>query len=325
MQTGRVSALDTVAVDLEPYRHELTGFCYRMLGTLAEADDAVQETFINALRSYDRFEGRSSLRTWLYRIARNVCLDMHRSPQRRARPMELGGPTRFADIVSVEPSPEDKWLQPAPDHRVIDLGGDPAEVAQLRESVRLAFVAALQHLPERQRCALILADVLRWSAAEIAELLECSVAAVNSALQRGRATLQARQGEPLDPVTDSAQAALLERYVAAFEAYDMDALVATMRDDVVMSMPPFDLWLEGTSDIVAFMRGPGAACEGSRLIPVAVNGTAGFGSYKPVAPGVWEPWGVQVIEVTGGLITGFHHFIYPERFTECGLPGRIVE
>lgn len=319
------TATEAFASELEPYRRELTGFCYRMLGTLSEADDAVQDTFVNAIRAYDRFEGRSSLRTWLYRIARNVCLDMHRSPQRRARPMDFGRPTHVADIVGLAPSPEDKWVQPAPDTRVIDLGADPAEVAQLRESVRLAFLAALQHLPERQRCAVILADVLRWSAAEIAELLECSVAAVNSALQRARATLQDRQGEPLDPITDPAQAALLERYVAAFEAYDMDAIVATMRDDVVMSMPPFELWLQGPSDVTAFMTGPGAACEGSRLIPVSVNGTAGFGSYKPAGPGVWEPWGVQVIEVAGGLIAGYHHFVYPERFAECGLPDRIVE
>ena len=203
--------------------------------------------------------------------------------------------------------------------------GDPGEVAIAHETVRLAFVAALQFLPPRQRAVLLLRDVLSWHADEVAALLDTTVASVNSALQRARATLAARNPSVVPRVLSDEQKQLLARYLAAFEKYDVAELSQLLHEEVKLSMPPFDLWLEGTSDIVAFMRGPGAACEGSRLIPVALNGTAGFGSYKPVAPGVWEPWGVQVIEVTGGQITGFHHFIDPERFVECGLPDRIVE
>src|ERR687897_3070322 len=233
---------------LESHRRELTGFCYRMLGSGAEAEDAVQETMIRAWRSIDGFEGRSSLRSWLYRIANNVCIDMMRSPQRRARPMEMGPSSSVADAVLGEPHGEHAFVQPVADERVIDLAGDPAEVAAARESIRLAFVAALQHLPARQRSVLILCEVLRWQASEVAELLDTSVASVNSALQRARATIEAAEIDTTQSV-DEADADLLARYVKAFEAYDMDALTALIKEDAVQSMPPYVMWLHGRDDI----------------------------------------------------------------------------
>jgi len=307
---------------VEDHRRELTGYCYRMLGSGSEAEDAVQETLVRAWKAADRFEGRSSVRSWLYRIATNVCLDMHRSPQRRARPMAFGGPTRVEDAVLREQPPE-TWVRPIADARVLPEDGDPAEVATTRESIRLAFVAALQHLPARQRAALILCEVLRWPAVEVAELLDTSVASVNSALQRARATLAAAEVPSLDSPLDPAHQALLARYVDAFERYDMTALAALLREDVVMSMPPWDLWLQGPDSVVGWMLGPGAACEGSRLMPIALNGTAGFGSYKRVAPDRWEPWGIQIIEVADGQIVGHNNFIYRNLFDELGLPSHL--
>jgi RNA polymerase sigma-70 factor (ECF subfamily) len=306
--------------ELEQHRRELTGYCYRMLGSASEAEDAVQDTFIKAWRSADRFEGRSSLRTWLYRIAHHVCIDMHRSPQRRARPMELGPSTRTAEAVLGEGLPDSAWVEPIADERVIDLDGDPADVATARESIRLAFVAALQHLPARQRCALILCDVFRWPAADAADLLGTTVASVNSALQRGRATLAQHRGETLDSTLDPDHQALLARYVDAFERYDIDELVGLMHQDVVLSMPPYDLWFQGPDEVAAWMSGPGIGCTGARLVPVEVNGTAGFGNYRVQGPGRWEPFGIQVVEVTDGRITGYHNFLYPERFADFGLP-----
>ncbi len=311
---------------LEAHRRELTGYCYRMLGSGSESEDAVQETMVRAWRAIDSFEGRSSLRSWLYRIANNVCVDMLRSPQRRARPMEMGPSTRVIDVVLGEPSPEHAFVQPVADERVIPVGGDPAEVSAMRDSIRLAFVAALQHLPPRQRSVLILCEVLRWQASEVAELLDTSVASVNSALQRARATLASVQGEHLDSTVDPEHQALLERYVDAFQRYDMDALVELLRDDVVLSMPPYDLWLQGPQEVADWFVTPDAIkCKGGRLVPISVNGTAGFGNYRLTRPGVWEPFGIQVLEVAGGRIVGHHNFLYPELFAEFGLPDRIEE
>ena len=311
---------------LESHRRELTGYCYRMLGAGSEAEDAVQETMVRAWRSIDGFEGRSSIRSWLYRIATNVCTDMHRSPQRRARPMEMGPSTATADVVLGPQHAEQAFVQPVADHRVISLDGDPAEVAAARESVRLAFIAALQHLPPRQRSALILCEVLRWQATEVAELLDTSVASVNSALQRARATLAGVQlQQSLDPVVDPAHQELLAAYVDAFERYDIPSLVGLLRDDVVLSMPPWDVWLEGPADLHDWFLGQGIGCKGGRLLPVEVNGTAGFGNYRCTRPGLWEPFAIQVIEVAGGRIVGHHNFLYPERFGEFGLPPRIQE
>jgi RNA polymerase sigma-70 factor, ECF subfamily len=310
---------------IEPYRRELTGYCYRMLGSGAEAEDAVQETMLRAWRSADSFEGRSSLRSWLYRIAHNVCLDMHRSPQRRARPMEMGPSTAQAGATVGESLPEHAFVQPVADEKVLDLDGDPADVVAAKESIRLAFVAALQHLPAKQRSALILCEVLRWQASEVAELLETTVASVNSALQRARATLAEMDLEHLDSTLDPDHEALLAKYVDAFERYDIDELVRLLRDDVVLSMPPYDLWLQGISDLAGWFLGQGIGCKGGKLLPVAVNGTAGFGSYRQTEPSVWTPWAIQVIEVAGGRIVGHHNFLYPELFPAFGLPTRITE
>ena len=314
----RVVAVD-LDHELQAHRRDLTGYCYRMLGSGFEAEDAVQETLVRAWRAMDGFEGRSSVRSWLFRIATNVCVDMLRGPQRRARPMDLGPSSTVATAV-LDPQPEHMWVQPVPDGRVIATDGDPAEVAAARESVRLAFVAALQHLPPKQRAVLILCEVLKWHAAEAAELLEVTTASVNSALQRARATLAALDPESLDATADPRHQALLARYVDAFERYDMDALVSLLHEDAVISMPPHKLWLQGADQVVAWMTGPGIGCKGSKLVPVEANGTAGFASYKPAGPGRWEPWALQVVEVRGGLISGHHNFLYPELFADFGLP-----
>ncbi|MBA2949006.1 sigma-70 family RNA polymerase sigma factor [Streptomyces himalayensis] len=309
---------------LEQYRVELTGYCYRMLGSSFEAEDAVQDTMVRAWRSYDRFEGRSSLRSWLYRIATNVCLDMLNAGNRRARPMDLTEAAPLAQ-AALNPRPDHTWLEPMPDGRVLPQVSDPAEAAVAKESVRLAFMAALQQLPPKQRAVLILREVLAWKASEVAELLGTSVASVNSALQRARATL-AESGGSLDTATadplDEEQRKLLDRYVAAFEGYDMAALTALLHEDAVMTMPPFDLWLRGSGDITGFMTTLGAACEGSRLLPVAANGTPAFAQYKPDPDGKgFVPWAVQVIEISEGRITGFHCFLDTARwFPLFGMP-----
>ena len=295
-----------------------------MLGGGSEAEDAVQETMVRAWRSIDGFERRSSLRSWLYRIANNVCVDMHRSPQRRARPMEFGPSTPTADVVLGAPHSENTWVQPIADERVIDVDADPAEVAVARESIRLAFVAALQQLPARQRSVLILCEVLGWQAVEVAALLDTSVASVNSALQRARATLAATRGQALDSTLDAGHRALLDRYVALWERYDIPALVDLLREDVVLSMPPYDIWLQGPEDVAAWCLGQGIGCKDGRLVPIAVNGTAGFGNYRLAGPGLWEPFAIQVIEVAGTKIVGHHNFLYPERFAEFGLPPRLT-
>jgi RNA polymerase sigma-70 factor (ECF subfamily) len=313
-------------VRLEQYRRELTAHCYRMLASPFEAEDAVQETFLRAWRSFDRFEGRAALRSWLYRIATNVCLDMLSGRERRARPMDLG-PAREPVESNLNPLPEATWIQPAPDALVVT-DGDPAEVAEARETVRLAFVAALQHLPPRQRAVLILCEVLRWKASEVAELLQTSVASVNSALQRARATLEANDVTPsgTSPSVDEADEELLARYVAAFEAYDMDALTELIREDATQSMPPYDLWLRGRDDIFAWWLGPGIGCRGSRVIPVAsANGAPAFGQYKPSESGEgYEPWALQVLEVADGRIVELTFFLETETlFPLFGLPQRL--
>jgi len=315
----------TDVLDLDPqfelHRRELTGYCYRMLGSGFDAEDAVQETMVRAWRSYDSFEGRSSIRSWLYRIATNVCLDMLRSRKRRARPMELEGPSS-ADSALGPMLAEHAWVQPVADARVLPPVTDPAELSEARESIRLAFVAALQHLPARQRAVLILREVLRWQAVEVAELLETTVASVNSALQRARATMAEVDSEAIDTArVDPEQQALLGRYVEAFEAYDIEALVALIRSDAEFSMPPFALWLQGTTDIAKWYVGQGAGCKDSRLVPIEANGCVGFGAYKQDPGGGHVPFAIQVIEISpDGWITGLHHFLDPKLFPEFGLP-----
>jgi RNA polymerase sigma-70 factor (ECF subfamily) len=312
-------------LDLEPFRRELTGYCYRMLGSGFEAEDAVQEAMVRAWRHSEGFEGRSSVRSWLYRIATNVCIDMHRQVQRRARPMEMG-PASAPDESLLGPMlPEAIWVTPIPDARVAANGADPAETAEYRESIRLAFVTALQHLPARQRAALILCEVLRWQVDEVAELLDTTVPAVNSALQRARATLRALpQGAPREAL-DDADAELLERYVDAFERYDIEGLVTLLHEDAVQSMPPFAMWIQGAANIGRWMVQPGPSeCRGSRLVPTSANGSPAFGQYRPDPAGGHSPWALQVLEVSASKITGmsfFLAFLDPERlFSEFGLP-----
>jgi RNA polymerase sigma-70 factor, ECF subfamily len=316
---------DAVERELEAHRRELTAYCYRMLGSGFEAEDAVQEAIVRAWRGVDRFEGRSALRSWLYRIATNVCLDMLRGPQRRARPMDLG-PSVSADSSLGPVVPEHAWVQPVADARVLPADGDPAELAASRESIRLAFVAALQHLPPRQRAVLILRDVLRWQASEVAELLDTSVAAVNSALQRAKATLAAGDLDTTASAAtriDTDQQALLARYVDAFERYDISSLVSLLREDATMSMPPYALWLQGPLEISRFFLGQGSGCRDSRLVATSANGCPAFGAYHLSGPGTHEPFALQVIEVSGGRISGLHNFLYPELFAAFGLPARL--
>ena len=311
---------------LEEYRRELTGYCYRMLGSSFEADDAVQETMLRAWRAADGFEGRSSVRSWLYRIATNICLDMLRGRQRRALPMDFGPSSAPSESLLGAPGAEDVWVTPIADSRVLPSDGDPAEIAVLRDSVRLAFVTALQQLPARQRAALILCEVLKMPAAEAARILGTSVPAVNSALQRARATVgSADTAEVTDVSVDTA---LLEQYVDAFQRYDMSALIKLLHDDAVMQMPPFSLWLRGSSDIVRFMREPTpATCAGSRMLPVPslVNGMRAWGQYKPDgSSGGFVPWALQVHEVTDGKFSQLNFFLDTARlFPAFGLPPRL--
>ena len=313
--------------DLEIYRRELTGYCYRMLGSAFEADDAVQETMLRAWKNADSFEGRSSLRSWLYKIATNVCLDALRGEKRRALPMDLGPSSPPLESL-LRPWPaEDLWVTPIPDVKVMPEHGDPAEIAAMRDSVRLAFVTALQHLPARQRAALILCEVLKLPATEAAQVLDSSVASVNSALQRARATLAELPDHQRPSEVEPENAELLERYVDAFQRYDMKALLALIHEDAVMTMPPFELWLQGNTDITAWMVQPMAStCAGSVLVPVRANGVQAFGQYKPDPAGGYQPWGLQVHEATDGKFSRFTLFLDTGAlFPLFGLPPHLDE
>jgi RNA polymerase sigma-70 factor (ECF subfamily) len=310
---SRVTNVATAGIEeLEQYRRELTAYCYRMLASPFEAEDAVQETMLRAWRARDRFEGRSAVRSWLYRIATNVCLDLLDGRERRARPMDLG--PAGEPVAENLRTPDVPWLQPIP---------DPADEAVEKETIKLAFVAALQHLPPKQRAALILCEVLRWQAAEAAELLGTSVASVNSALQRARATLETAEAPSATPAEVDAE--LLARYVAAFEAYDMEALTSLIHEDATQSMPPFDLWLSGRDDIFTWWFGPGIGCKGSRVIPtLAANGSPAFGQYKPAEDGGYEPWALQVLEIRDGKVGEFSFFLDTDTlFPLFGLPPRL--
>ncbi len=319
------SVQDTATVDLgrtlDQYRVELTAYCYRMLGS-AEAEDAVQETFIRAWRAYDRFEGRSALKSWLYRIATNVCFDMLNGRERRARPMDLG-PAQEPIEANLHTRSEATWIQPMPDSMLV-ANSDPAAAVEARETLRLAFVAALQNLPPKQRAVLILCEVLRWQATEVAELLDTTVASVNSALQRARGTISSTEVRPteLAVTLDAENRALLDRYVAAFEGYDIDALTSLLKEDAQQSMPPFDMWLLGRDDIFTWWFGPGIGCRGSKLVPVeAANGLPAFGQYKPAPGGGYEPWSLQVVEISDGGVAELTFFLDTERlFPLFGLP-----
>jgi len=307
--------------ELDTYRAELTAYCYRMLGSPFDAEDAVQNAFVRAWRSRDRFEGRAAMRSWLYRIATNVCLDMLKGKERRARPMDLG--PSCEPIESNLHIPEIPWLEPIPLHLVAP-ERDPADVAVANESIRLAFVAALQHLPARQRAVLILRDVLDWQASEVAELLSTSVASVNSALQRARATLAKSNASTSNGAQSLSESdrAMLERYVAAFERYDVKALTSLIQEDARQSMPPYDMWLSGRDDILAWWFGPGIGCQGSRVIPTfSANGMPTYGQYKPSPNGGYDPWALQVLDISDGRIGEFTFFLDTAKlFPLFGLP-----
>jgi RNA polymerase sigma-70 factor, ECF subfamily len=296
---------------LEQYRRELTGYCYRMLGSAFDAEDAVQETMLRAWRSLDRFERRSALKSWLYRIATNVCFDALNGREKRARPMDLG-PAQEPLFENLAELPEVTWITPL---------ATPDELTEQRETLRLAFVAALQHLPPKQRAALVLCEVLKWQASEAAELLETSVASVNSALQRARATLATADMSAPSELDDDTRA-LLERYVEAFEAYDIDRLTELLHEDAIQSMPPYTLWLQGREDIFTWWFGAGIGCKGSRLVPVGlVNGMPGWGQFKPSPEGGYEPWSLIVPAVSGGRIVELTFFLDTQRlFPLFGLP-----
>jgi RNA polymerase sigma-70 factor, ECF subfamily len=318
------AATGTASSDIELHRGELTGYCYRMLGSAHDADDAVQETMVRAWQAFDRFEGRSALRSWLYRIATNVCLDMLRSRQRRALPMDLSAPVP-ATTEPVATLPEAAWIEPIPGEGEVPADTDPAGRALLHDSIRLAFIAALQHLPPRQRVVLILREVLCWQAAEVAELLDTTVVSVNSALQRARATMATRDEAASRPSADLGESdrELLASYVDAFQRYDIDRLVTLLHEDASISMPPYEMWLRGVDQLRTWYLGFGSGCRGSVMIPVVANGMPAYGQYKPSEDGTrLEPWSIQVPEISGGRISHIHHFLATDGslFARFGLP-----
>ena len=311
------------AAELETHRTALTGHCYRMLGSVFDAEDAVQETLVRAWRNLARFEGRASMRTWLYRIATNVCLDQLSERTRRARPMEEGPVGTIDDELQTRPRTH--WLEPIPDARAIPADANPEEQVLLRQSIRLAFVAALQHLPPKQRAVLLLTEVLGWSAAEVATSLQTSVASINSALQRARATLERRRIALADEPLSSADSALLDRYLNAFHRYDVDALVSLMREDATLSMPPYTLWLQGRVPIAAWLSGRGAACRGSRLLPVHASGSPAFAQYRRNEDGSFYAWALIVLELSTDRVSGWNSFLDTERlFPMFGLPLQLA-
>jgi RNA polymerase sigma-70 factor (ECF subfamily) len=312
--------------NLEQYRRELTGYCYRMLGSGFEADDAVQETMLRAWRAAGGFEGRSSVRSWLYRIATNICLDMLRGRQRRALPIDLGPASPPVEAMLGDWHPDDIWISPISDDRVVPEHGDPAEIAVARDTIRLAFVTALQHLPARQRAALIICEVLKMPAAEAAATLGTSVPAVNSALQRARATLAALPEEQRPASVDEDQSELLAKYVDAFQRYDMDRLVTLLHDDALMTMPPYAMWVRGAQNITRWMQEPSPSqCRDSIMVPAGrVNGVQAFAQYKPDPAGGHAPWGLQVHEASGGRFSRLTFFLDTQRiFPAFGLPPHL--
>ena len=317
----------TATALLEQYRPALTGHCYRMLGSVVDAEDAVQEAMLRAWKSIGKFREQSSLKTWLYRIATNVCLDaLSATNRRRVRPLELSDTPEVVrdDLVLTQRSRE-HWVEPIPDAMALpaEADSDPEERALLKESIRLAFVAALQYLPPRQRAVLLLTQVLNWTAAETAESLGMSVAAVNSALQRARATLDARNPAVVPRVLSEEQARLVARYVDAFEQYDVDALTALLHEEATLSMPPYELWLQGHESIAAWLTSFGIGCKGSRLVPVgACGGTPAFAQYRQ---GGAQPWALLMLELRDDLITSMTSYLDVETlFPRFGLPMRLT-
>src|SRR5688500_232809 len=317
----------TAAALLEQYRPALTGHCYRMLGSVVDAEDAVQEAMLRAWKSIDRFREQSSLKTWLYRIATNVCLDtLSATNRQRIRPLEMSEqPGVVADDMILQQRPREYWVEPIPDAAALPARDDcgPEERVLLSESIRLAFVAALQYLPPRQRAVLLLTQVLNWSAAEVAESLDMSVAAVNSALQRARATLEARNPAVLPRALSEEQARLVARYVEAFEQYDVAALTALLHEEATLSMPPYDLWLRGHESIARWLLGFGIGCRGSRLIPVdACGGTPAFAQYRD---GGATAWALILLELRDDRITSMTSYLDVETlFPRFSMPMRLT-
>jgi RNA polymerase sigma-70 factor (ECF subfamily) len=327
MTTAVLGPSDQLDPRLVEHRRELTGYCYRMLGSSFDAEDAVQETMVRAWRGLADFEGRSALRSWLYRIATNVCLDQLAGRQRRALPIDLspGRPWQPVEHSLAATRPGTAWVEPVLDRHVIAEDGDPAELAVERESIRLAFVAALQHLPPRQRAVLLLREVLRWKAEEVASLLDTTVASVNSALQRARATLAELDERPEPAPLGAAEQELLDRYVDAFERYDIDSFVALLHEDASQHMPPYEMWLGSAEDIGRWMLGPGHGCRGSRVFPLRINGAPGVAQYRPAPGGGYEPWSLTVLDIDGGRIRRLNTFLDTGLFALFGLPPRLEE
>lgn len=313
--------MDNQARLIETHRRALTGHCYRMLGSPVDAEDAVQETMLRAWRKLEDFDGRSSLKTWLYRIATHVCLDALSDRSRRHRSIEET-PVHTVD-APLETMPRSHWIEPVPESLVIPSDAAPDERLMLRQSIRLAFVAALQHLPPKQRAVLLLTEVVGCPATEVAQIVDSSVASVNSALQRARATLATRDlADPASTELSETQKLMIDRYVEAFESYDAVALAALMAEDATLSMPPYTLWLRGRESITAWLLGRGAGCRGSRLIPVSASGAPAFAQYRE---GGRDPWALIVLDVRGDHIAGMTSFLdTPTLFPLFGVAERLA-
>ena len=315
------------ALDLERHRPALTGHCYRMLGSVVDAEDAVQEAMLRAWKSMDQFQERASIKTWLYRIATNVCLDtLASSERRRLRPLDTTGePESVRDGMALPQRPRETWIEPIPDAAALpdEATCDPEEYALLRESIRLAFVAALQYLPPRQRAVLLLTQVLSFSAAEAAECLAMTVPAVNSALQRARATLDARNPAVVPRALSAEQEELVRRYMEAFERYDVSALTALLHEEATLSMPPYDMWLQGHESIARWLSTYGIGCKGSRIVPVqACGGTPAFAQWRD---GGATPWAIVLLELADDRITGMTSYLDVETlFPRFGLPMQLT-
>nr|WP_246310040.1 sigma-70 family RNA polymerase sigma factor [Paenibacillus frigoriresistens] len=305
----------------EEFRTELTSYCYRMLGSIFDADDAVQDTLIRAWQSWDQFRQEASPRSWIYRIATNVCLDKLRYTKRRALPMDLSGPA----VSIVEPRtvlPHTSWIWPVP-----DTACDPVDLLVRKDTLRLSFIALLQTLPPRQRAVLILNDVLRWSAKQTAEAMGMTSVAVNSALQRARATMTRAnlRSDELRDMDAEADRQLLSRYVEAFERYDIDVLMELFHENASLSMPPFVMWVRGHANLASFYAATRSHCFGSRLLPVSANGkNPAYAQYAPDRPdGTLKPWGIHVLEIKDGKIGHIHTFIDTALYSRFGLPTQL--
>lgn len=322
------TAAAALTAEFEQYRPVLTGHCYRMLGSVVDAEDAVQEAMLRAWKNAAQFREQASLKTWLYKIATNVCLDtLSASERRRLGPLDTSDHPAVVDgdlVNRLSKRPREHWVEPIPDVMALpaESDSDPAERALLRESIRLAFVAALQYLPPRQRAVLLLTQVLNFSAAEAAEMLDMSVAAVNSALQRARATLDARNPAVTPRELSNEQTRLVTRYMEAFEQYDIEALKTLLHEEATHSMPPYDLWLRGPESITTWMVTAGIGCKGSRLLPVNACGTPAFAQYRQ---GGAQAWALITLDIQGDRIANVTNFLDVETlFPRFGLPLQLT-